>query len=167
VGAPAVTAPATFRCAWRVWLTTAATIALIAALTALVAQDAAQRSLVLSFPARTNYADLMVVLVHNGALTGAVLLAAARPSRSLDVALSTIWLANIVLAGVALGGYGWRLLTHAGVYGAVELAACSIPIAVYMNARAERAAPTIRDAVATATLVALAAVVETVLPLPL
>jgi hypothetical protein len=150
-----------------VWATTAAAIAVVATLTTLAAQDAAQRSLGLTFPPRTRLADLMVVLLHNGAVTGAVLLAAKRPSRTLDAAILAIWLANAALAGMALGGYGWRVLSQAGVYGATELAACSVAVAVYLNARAEPATPTVPASLVTAALVVAAAIFETVLPVPL
>jgi hypothetical protein len=157
----------TFALACCVWLATALAIAAVAAVTALAARGSAQRSLLLTFPERSRLADVFVVVLHNGALTGAMLLAARRPSRTSDLAFGAAWLVNAGFAGLALGGYGYRLIAHAGIYAAIELAACSVPIAVYLRARARLAGPTLPDVAATAVLVALAASFETVLPVRL
>jgi hypothetical protein len=167
VGTPAVTRVRTVPRAARLWLASATGVAVVAALTTVVARDAAHRSVSFSFPSRASFADLEVVLLHNGVLVGAILIAARWPSRTLDVALGIAWLANVVLAGVALGAYGWRLVAHAGVYAAIELAAWCVSIAVYIEARAHGSWPGLRESGMTVVLIGAAAILETVLPVRL
>ena len=167
MGTPAVTPVRRLSRAARLWLASAAGIAVIAALTNVTARDVAHQSLSFTFPSRASLADLEVVVVHNGVLAAAILVAARGPSRSLDVALGIAWLANVVLAGVALGAYGWRLVAHAGAYAAIELAAWCVPIAAYINARAGDPQPTVSESGMTIVLIGAAAVLETILPVRL
>ena len=167
MGTPAVTPVRTLSRAALLWLASAACIAVVAALTAVLVRHLAQQWLSFSFPSRASVADLEVVLLHNGALAAAILVAARRPCRSLHVALGIAWLANVFLAGVALGSYGWRLVAHAGVYAAVELGAWCVSIAVYIEARADGSRPGLRESGMTLVLIGAAAALETVLPVRL
>jgi hypothetical protein len=167
MGTPAVTPVRTVARAARLWLASAAVIAVVAALTTVVARDVAHRALSFSFPSRASFADLEVVVVHNGVLVAAALLAARRPSQAIDIGLGVAWLANSALAGVALGAYGWRLVTHAGVYAAIELAAWCMTFAIYLNAREGGSGPAFRESAVTIVLIGAAAVLETVLPVRL
>src|SRR3712207_2968124 len=117
-------------CAACVALITVALICVIAALTAATARETAQDWLVFTFPPRRQMADLLVVMLHNGAVAGVVLAAAARPFAQFDRIRAAAWLLNSTLAGIALGAYGAPLLLHAGVYSVTELAAWSVAAAV-------------------------------------
>lgn len=162
MAASALTSRTTVALACRLWLMAAMTIALIAVITWLAGPDAARDSLGFTFPTRSRPADFGVAALHNLVLTGAVLVAARHPSRSIDGLMAIASAMNLVLAGLALGGYGSRLLVHAGVYGAAELAAYSLAIAAYINARGGKVKPTGRDWMLTALCVVVSGALETV-----
>jgi hypothetical protein len=148
--------------ACRLWLIAVSGIALIAAITGVVGGGGVRSALGLTFPARPHVTDFALVCAHNLTLTGALLLAAKHPTRPSDALIAVAWAANIALAGVAIGGYGARLLEHAVIYGLGELAAFSFAIGTYLDARARRRAPTLGDAIVIASLVVASAALETV-----
>ena len=162
MAAPALSSRSTLALACRLWLAAMLAIAGIATITVVAGPGPVREALGFTFPARPHVADFAVVAVHNVVLTGALLVAAHRPCREIDALIMTAAVANLALAGLALGAYGPRLLAHAGMYGAIELAAFSVALAVYLDARFDRHEPTVLNGLVTALLVLGSAALETV-----
>ncbi len=162
MAAAALTSRTTIALACRLWLLATLTMVVIAAITWVTGTEAVRDELGFTFPTRARPADFGVAVFHNLALTGAVLVAARQPCRSIDGLMAVASAINLVLAGLALGGYGSQLLAHAGAYGAAELAAYSLAIATYINARRGKVKPTGRDSMLTALLVVVSGALETI-----
>jgi hypothetical protein len=148
--------------ACSVWVIAAMTIALVAGITAVCGRGAARDALDLTFPPRPHVTDFAVVTANNLALAGGLLLATRRPCRRFDVLIALGSVINVTLAGLALGGYGTRLLEHAAVYATCELVAFSLAIGTYINARIGRQPATVRGAIIIAPLVVASAALETI-----
>lgn len=150
------------RLACWLWLGGLATIALVAAVTAMGDGAQARELLAFTFPERASVGDLLTVGTNNLALCAALLLAATIRGRQFDVILMLATALNLALAGAALGAYGTRFVVHAGIYGACELAAFSLAVALYLDARRHGRKITVAGAALTALLIVAAAAFETV-----
>jgi hypothetical protein len=142
--------------------------------TALDADRWARTQLVLNFDESPRQPGAAVnVATANLRLAAATLIAAwavrqcPRLGLFLDVALGLVAALNLAIVGLALGGYGVRLLGSVALHGPVELAAFALCGSAYLAAR-QRALTGRRLATAgglAAALLALAAITETYLQL--
>ena len=151
-----------FRRAAALWLGAIAAVGLVAVISRATLDQAAGQLLDLTFPSRATAADLAVVLAHNGALAGALLIAAPRRSFAVSACITASVSLNVAMAGIAVGAYGGRLISHASVYGLTELAGFCVAASSYIEGR--RAAPTV---LVSGVLVLLGAVFETIAPVRL
>lgn len=148
-----------------VWVGSVAVIGSVGAVTALTGcDDAVRGTLDFSFPKRDNWADMGIVLWRNGLLAAAALtFARTRVHHGATAyALTAGWAANVCLAGAALGAYGERLVRHAGVYGALELAGFSVVLAISLRLRREGGHVRGGELLAASTLLLMAAFAETI-----
>jgi hypothetical protein len=158
----ASTVKSTLALAAGLWSGAMAVIAVVGGLAAAAGPEALRDGLGFTFPARARLVDFAVVALHNLGLVGALLVAARRPRLSIDLFVALSSVANVVLVGLALGGYGARLIEHAAAYGVCELAGFSFTLAIYIDARRGRHPPTRVCELLAALLVVFAAALETV-----
>lgn len=153
--------PATAVCSWCAGV---AIIGLVGFAVALGGADgAARQALNFDFPRRQDTGDLARVFAHNMAMAGVALVAASTRKRPAARMLLAAWSLNLVLVGVAVGAYGAQLLRHAGLYGALELAAFSVIFAACRRLLRSGRRPRGGELFAASALLLMAATAETVL----
>jgi hypothetical protein len=148
-----------------IWLASVGSIVAVGIFTVLSGHaDEARALLGFTFPARESWTDLVAVLWRNGGLAAWLFIVTRGRlgGGAIMIIVPAAWLTNLALVGMALGGYGERLVRHAAVYGLLELAGFSVVLAACLRVRRESRPVRRGELLVSCPLLIVAAFTETI-----